>query len=213
MSDIFNIFSAILHSLSQQQMDWIMMNLRKLLLWILASILILCALRYGVLEHANQYIYNFRNTHFPTFAYRYDDFLPYIPIVLMWVMKIAGVQSRSNWKQMLTATVFSFAFMGIVICTIKSLAGVLRPDGSDFLSFPSGHTATAFTAACLLYKEYGNKSAWIGVAAFLPAIVTGLSRQLNNRHWLSDVVGGAVIGIVSVEVGYYLSGLIYKKRE
>lgn len=107
---------------------------------------------------------------------------------------------------------FSFALMGITICSIKSLAGVLRPDGSDFLSFPSGHTATAFTSACLLYKEYGPKSSWIGVAAFLPAFITGLSRQLNNRHWLSDVVGGAVIGILMVEVGYYLSGLLFKEK-
>ena len=81
-----------------------------------------------------------------------------------------------------------------------------------FLSFPSGHTATAFTSACLLYKEYGPKSSWIGVAAFLPAFITGLSRQLNNRHWLSDVVGGAVIGILMVEVGYCLSGLLFKEK-
>ena len=162
--------------------DKSMMNLRKLLLWILVSIIILCALRYGILECANQYIYNLRNTHFPSFAYRYDDFLPYIPVVI------------------------------ITICSIKSLAGVLRPDGSDFLSFPSGHTATAFTSACLLYKEYGPKSSWIGVAAFLPAFITGLSRQLNNRHWLSDVVGGAVIGILMVEVGYCLSGLLFKEK-
>lgn len=180
--------------------------------WILVSIIILCALRYGILECANQYIYNLRNTHFPSFAYRYDDFLPYIPVVIMFGMKLAGIKSRSQWKPMLISTVFSFALMGITICSIKSLAGVLRPDGSDFLSFPSGHTATAFTSACLLYKEYGPKSSWIGVAAFLPAFITGLSRQLNNRHWLSDVVGGAVIGILMVEVGYYLSGLLFKEK-
>lgn len=115
--------------------DKSMMNLRKLLLWILVSIIILCALRYGILECANQYIYNLRNTHFPSFAYRYDDFLPYIPVVIMFGMKLAGIKSRSQWKPMLISTVFSFALMGITICSIKSLAGVLRPDGSDFLSF------------------------------------------------------------------------------
>lgn len=189
-----------------------MMNIRKLLLWVIVSILILSVLRLGILEQANQYIYQFRNMNFPGFAYRYDDFLPYIPVILMFGMKIASIRSRSDWKEMLTATAISFAFMGIVVLSIKSLTGVLRPDGSDYLSFPSGHTATAFTAACLLYKEYGSRSGWIGVAAFLPAIITGFSRQLNNRHWLSDVVGGAVVGIVSVEIGYYLCGLIYNKK-
>lgn len=189
------------------------MNLRKLLLWVFISILILCALKYGILEHANQYIYNLRNTHIPSFAYRYDDFLPYIPVLVMFGMKIAGIKSRSNWKQMLTASALSFVLMGIIVCSIKSLAGVLRPDGSDFLSFPSGHTATAFTSACLLYKEYSKKSPWIGVIAYLPAIVTGLSRQLNNKHWLSDVVGGVVIGIMAVEIGYFLSDLLFKRKK
>ena len=127
-----------------------MMNFRKLFLWIFICILTLCALRYGVLESANQYIYNLRNTHIPSFAYRYDDFLPYLPLTVMFGLKIAGIKNRSNWTQMLVATVFSFALMVITVSSIKSLAGVLRPDGSDLLSFPSGHTATAFTSACLL---------------------------------------------------------------
>lgn len=190
-----------------------MMNFRKLLLWIFACILILCALRYGILDSANQYIYNFRNIHAPSFSYHYDDFLPYLPIAVMFGLKIAGVQSRSNWKQMLVATVFSFALMVIAITSIKSLAGVLRPDGSDFLSFPSGHTATAFTSACLLYKEYGKRNLGVSIVAFLPAIVTGATRQLNNRHWLSDVVGGAVIGIIMVEIGYFLTELLFKRKQ
>ena len=112
-----------------------MTNFRKLFLWILICILTLCALRYGVLESANQYIYNLRNTHIPSFAYRYDDFLPYLPLTIMFGLKIAGIKSRSNWTQMLVATVFSFALMVITVSSIKSLAGVLRPDGSDLLSF------------------------------------------------------------------------------
>ena len=172
-----------------------MTNFRKLFLWILICILTLCALRYGVLESANQYIYNLRNTHIPSFAYRYDDFLPYLPLTIMFGLKIAGIKSRSNWTQMLVATVFSFALMVITVSSIKSLAGVLRPD------------------ACLLYKEYGRKSILVSVVAYLPAVVTGITRQLNNRHWLSDVVGGAVIGIVAVEAGYFFTDLLFKKKQ
>ena len=190
-----------------------MTNFRKLFLWILICILTLCALRYGVLESANQYIYNLRNTHIPSFAYRYDDFLPYLPLTIMFGLKIAGIKSRSNWTQMLVATVFSFALMVITVSSIKSLAGVLRPDGSDLLSFPSGHTATAFTSACLLYKEYGRKSILVSVVAYLPAVVTGITRQLNNRQWLSDVVGGAVLGLVAVEAGYFFTDLLFKKKQ
>ena len=101
--------------------------------------------------------------------------------------------------------------MGTIVLTMKSLAGVLRPDGSDFLSFPSGHTATAFTAATLLYKEYGFKTPLAGIATFLPAVVTGFTRQLNNRHWLSDVLAGAIIGIMMVELAYFLTDRLLMK--
>ena len=173
--------------------------------WLFACIFLVCALRAGLLTSADQYIYHLRNMHASTFAYRYDDFLPYLPIVAMFVLKLTGVKSRSNWKRMLVSTAFSYILMGTIVLTMKSLAGVLRPDGSDFLSFPSGHTATAFTAATLLYKEYGFKTPLAGIATFLPAVVTGFTRQLNNRHWLSDVLAGAIIGIMMVELAYFLT--------
>lgn len=188
------------------------MSPRKLILWLFACTLMVCALRAGLLTGADQYIYHLRNMHASTFAYRYDDFLPYLPIVVMFILKLAGVKSRSDWKRMLVSTAFAYVLMGAVVLSMKSLAGVLRPDGSDFLSFPSGHTATAFTAATLLYKEYGFKTPLATIATFLPAVVTGFTRQLNNRHWLSDVLAGATIGIMMVELAYFLTNLIFGKE-
>lgn len=189
-----------------------MTNPRKLIIWLFLSALFICLLRMGMVESADQYIYALRNNYLPDFAYRYDDYLPYLPIIVMVGLKISGVRSRSGWKQMLVSTIFSFVLMGIVVLSMKSLAGVLRPDNSDLLSFPSGHTATAFTATGLLCKEYGYKNRWIAAIIYLPAILTGLSRQLNNRHWLSDVLAGATIGIMMVEVGYFLTDFLFKKK-
>lgn len=75
-----------------------------------------------------------------------------------------------------------------------------RPDGSNNKSFPSGHTATAFMAATMLHKEYGGRSPWYSIAGYSMATVTGVSRMLNNKHWLSDVLVGAGIGILGVSV-------------
>jgi len=44
------------------------------------------------------------------------------------------------------------------------------------------------------------------------ATATGLMRMANNKHWLSDVLTGAGIGILSTELGYYLADLIFKER-
>lgn len=64
----------------------------------------------------------------------------------------------------------------------------------------------------MLTKEYGHKSSWIGIGAYSVASATGLMRMANNKHWLSDVLTGAGIGILSTEVGYYLADLIFKEK-
>ena len=86
------------------------MSPRKLILWLFACTLIVCALRAGLLTSADHYIYHLRNMHASTFAYRYDDFLPYLPIVVMFILKLAGVKSRSDWKRMLVSTAFAYVF-------------------------------------------------------------------------------------------------------
>lgn len=95
---------------------------------------------------------------------------------------------------------------------IKTHHRVLRPDATNYFSFPSGHTAAAFMAATLLYKEYGFKGYWVGLVAYAAAIVTGFTRILNNRHWLFDVIIGAALGILLTDLAFRLVQLIFKDR-
>lgn len=70
--------------------------------------------------------------------------------------------------------------------------------GSPYMSFPSGHTLTAFAAASAVSAETARwwpKSKWyIGSAMYGGATLAGLSRMYNNKHWASDVMMGAAIG-------------------
>jgi membrane-associated phospholipid phosphatase len=68
-----------------------------------------------------------------------------------------------------------------------------RPDGSNSLSFPSGHTSTAFSLAAVADRHYGWK---VGVPAYLLASGIGLSRIEKDKHYLSDVLAGATLGII-----------------
>jgi membrane-associated phospholipid phosphatase len=68
-----------------------------------------------------------------------------------------------------------------------------RPDGSHY-SFPSGHTSSAFATATVLARRVGWKA---GVPAYAMATYVAGSRLTENRHYLSDVLFGAGIGIVS----------------
>lgn len=72
---------------------------------------------------------------------------------------------------------------------------------SDYTSFPSGHTTTAFAAAAAVTSETRRmwpKSVWfVAPAMYGGATLVGLSRMYHNRHWASDVVLGAAIGTFS----------------
>lgn len=156
--------------------------------------------------------YDLRYAYAPTYHCPIDDYLQYAPAVAMLTMKACGVQSRSSWGRLLVSDAFSVAIMAAVVNGLKYSVGTPRPDGSQNNSFPSGHTATAFTAAHILHKEYGELSPWISVGGYTVATFVGVSRILNNRHWISDVLAGAGIGILSVELGYFLGDLIFKEN-
>ncbi len=153
-----------------------------------------------------------RNDYMPMFRNHADDYMQYAPAAVMLGLKTAGVKGRSSWGRMLVSDAFAALLMGGVVNTLKTTTHVTRPDGSNNHSFPSGHTATAFMTATMLSKEYGHKSPWISVGAYTTATATGLMRVANNKHWLSDVLTGAGIGILTTEMGYWLGDLIFRKK-
>lgn len=76
---------------------------------------------------------------------------------------------------------------------LKFSVGRTRPDGTRF-SFPSGHTSSSFATATVLQRHFGWK---VGVPAYAFASYIGASRLQANRHFASDVLFGAAVGIVS----------------
>lgn len=77
----------------------------------------------------------------------------------------------------------------------------LRPDGSDTTSLPSGHMSFACVGAELTRMDYGW--GW-GGGAYAVAALVGFERLWGDKHWLTDVLAGAGIGILSAHVGGWL---------
>jgi len=142
-----------------------------------------------------------------------DDYTQFFGPAAVVGLKLAGVEGRSDWPRLLASAGMGYGIMALFVNTIKHTAKEMRPDGTSANSWPSGHTATAFVGATLLHKEYGlTRSPWYSVAGYGVATATGVMRVLNNRHWISDVLSGAGLGILSGELGYAICDLLFKGK-
>lgn len=72
--------------------------------------------------------------------------------------------------------------------------------GRDEWSFPSGHTSNTFAVATTLVLELGDEAPWLPFLVYPLAGWTGVTRILDEKHYFTDVVAGAALGIFSARV-------------
>ena len=151
------------------------------------------------INHSSQ---EFVRKQFRPVSTGFDNTLIIAPYFELAAVAIAGVQSRNDRINTLLIIAKGEAIMLVSTFAVKYLANERRPDGSDNLSFPSGHTAQAFLAASIVHTEFRDKSQWYGVGAYTIATSVAALRMINDKHWQSDVVAGAGFGILSAHLAY-----------
>ena len=146
--------------------------------------------------------YDQRNKKIPHFRTHADDYLQYAPIAVVAAFNALGIKGKHDIPNQIALLIKSELMMTAIVFPLKKLTAVPRPDTHTPNSFPSGHTAQAFAAATFLHKEYGREHPLFSVLGYATATGIGLLRVMNNRHWISDVLVGAGIGIVSTNLAY-----------
>jgi len=155
------------------------------------------------------------------------DSLWYFILLVPAFIFIRFVWKNERWSAKILYLILCISLSGILNTGIKWITGRNRPInliedgvfGFDFFrimylyentSFPSGHTVTAFalaTAFSFLYPSFR-------APAFIIAAVIGLSRVVLTAHYLSDVIAGAVVGIIcSLGVKYLFDRLYIELNE
>ncbi len=139
-----------------------------------------------------------------------------IPLVGgMYIYGTAGHNPKTETAALLTGK--AMVITGGFTLLFKVVAGRHRPDQdvpadptlwegpfNDFkyVSYPSGHTALAFSAATVLSSYYHEKT-WVAITSYSLATLVGISRIYDDKHWASDVLGGAVLGFAIGKLVYH----------
>lgn len=174
------------------------------------------ALHTPVLQNWNKHIHQTVATEKVENRITIDNYLQWSPAIAVYGLNLAGIKGKHNFTERTFLFGIANLIQGGATHVIKRMSNEMRPDFSNTHSFPSGHTATAFANAEFMRMEYKDVSVWYGVAGYAAATATGYLRLYNNRHWLSDVIAGAGVGILSTQAAYYLypmlKRLVYKPR-
>jgi len=144
---------------------------------------------------------SYSNENFKDFNNISDDYIAFAPGLIMLGLDLFKVKSTSNFANQSAITAKSIILTLGVVNILKYSTQVLRPDGSAKNSFPSGHTTFAFTLAEVLHQEFKDKP-FIYISGYALATTVGAMRILNNRHWFTDVMVGAGIGMAATKLIY-----------
>jgi hypothetical protein len=140
-----------------------------------------------------------------------DNYLQFAPAVTVYGLNAIGIKGKNNFRDRSMIYLLSNVFVNGITYPLKKITHQMRPDGSNYNSFPSGHTAEAFASAEFLRQEYKDVSPLYGVAGYLMASTTGFLRMYNNKHWFGDVIAGAGIGMLSTKLAYWIYPGIKRK--
>ena len=142
-----------------------------------------------------------------------DDVMQYAPYAALFAMKTAGLESRHDWPQLAATAVGSWVVSAGIAYVLKHNIDEWRPDHTDQHSFPSGHTTIAFAGATALHKEFGHLSPWVSVGGYTVAVLTAADRLRRDRHHWHDVCVGAAIGFGATQLTYYVSDLLFPRKQ
>lgn len=134
------------------------------------------------------------------FAHSGDSWFWAIALIALW----AG--GDSSWKKWAVAQFVGIGLLAALVMGIKFLVRRRRPEGewggiyrnTDPHSFPSGHAARAFLIA-VVGAALGP--AWLGILLWIWAPLVALARVAMGVHYLSDVVAGALFGVIVALIG------------
>ena len=130
-----------------------------------------------------------------------ENFIMFVPTITMYTADLFKADSKNDAFTQTKYLAIAGITNNLITVGLKYLTDEERPNGEAH-SFPSGHTSNAFVMATVLHHEFIDSSPLLAYSGFVFATTTGVLRVMNNKHWVSDVLVGAGIGILVTDLVY-----------
>lgn len=142
-------------------------------------------------------------------------FARYFEYFLLFFLLLILLKNFNKYREMVVCSVLSALVSRFVIATlirilwfrprpfVNNAVNLLITYPSDKASFPSGHASFYFALSTVIFL-YNKK---LGIFFYISTLLITLSRVFIGIHWPSDILAGALIGILTGWVGY----MVYKK--
>ena len=153
--------------------------------------------------------------HDAFFKTKVDSLFKWIPYAATFTAHLFGARTRSGWLRQILIAGAAEGMRYLLTDSIKNISTERRPlPYVDHRSFPSGHASSSFAGACFMCTELSESMPVLSVAGYACAVTTAVLRLMKSRHWLKDVVAGAIIGVASVKLAFAAADKIWaRKRE
>lgn len=138
-------------------------------------------------------------------SYAIESYLRFVPIALVYLLDRAGCKAKHAVTERNLILLKGLVLQGVVVALLKRVIPMERPNGKRH-SFPSSHTARAFVIASFMQHEYGQRSAWFTATAYSFAFITAALRLRYSHHWWPDVLVGAGVGMLIMQLTYASRG-------
>jgi membrane-associated phospholipid phosphatase len=152
-------------------------------------------------------------TRHPSFRYRADDWLQWAPSASVYAMDAAGVKTKHRFKDHLLLDAGSILITGGAGYVMRRVSEQIKGFEIVDTQFPSGHTANAFRGAEILRQELSGRHPLLQWSGYLVAGLVAGSRLMRGEHYLSEVVAGAGLGILSTKITYGLFHRIKRPKK
>jgi membrane-associated phospholipid phosphatase len=148
----------------------------------------------------------------PNFHTNAADYLMWAPSASVYVMDAFKVRTQHTFKEHLILDAGSILVTGALGFGMRKISENIDAYNSENTKFPSGHTANAFRGAEIVHQELKFSHPVLSYSGYLVATSVGLLRMYNKQHFLSEVIAGAGLGILSTKLTYWIFGKIKEKR-